>query len=276
MLKPQDILVILKLIAVGSKPWAYNKLAVELGMSPSEVHAAIKRALAAGLAIQNKDKIIPNIRNLEEFIIHGLKFVFVPVRGELLRGMVTSYAAAPLSNTIVADNEPPPVWPDPEGEIRGMAFSPLYKSAPEAARRDRALYELLVLVDGIRGGRAREREVAIKEFSKRMAFYTSLQKQEEGIKMDFLVEKYRNKILSLAKKNGILNVRVFGSMARNDAGPDSDLDLLVDIKKGKSGLSLGGFLVDVSKLIHRKVDVVTEKSLHPKIKNKVLHEARSL
>ncbi len=100
--------------------------------------------------------------------------------------------------------------------------------------------------------------------------------QEVGDKMDFIVEKYRNQILTLAKQNGVRNVRVFGSMARNDANPDSDLDLMVDIEKGKSGLALGSFLADVSKLIERKVDIVTENSLHPKIKNKILHEARLL
>lgn len=103
-----------------------------------------------------------------------------------------------------------------------------------------------------------------------------INKQVLSKKMDSLIEKYRNQILSLAKENGVRNVRVFGSMARNEAAPDSDLDLLVDLEKGKSGLALGGFLVDISELIHRKVDVVTEKSLHPRIKNKVLHEARAL
>lgn len=96
------------------------------------------------------------------------------------------------------------------------------------------------------------------------------------LKMSDIVEKYRSQILSLAKENGIRNVRVFGSMARNEAGPESDLDLLVDIEKGKSGLALGGFLSDVSELVHRKVDVVTENSLHPRIRDKVLHEARVL
>jgi len=96
------------------------------------------------------------------------------------------------------------------------------------------------------------------------------------MKMDDLIEKYRSQILLLAKENGVRNVRVFGSMARNEAGPDSDLDLLVDIEKGKSGLALGGFLFDVSELVHRKVDVVTENSLHPRIREKVLHEARAL
>lgn len=95
-------------------------------------------------------------------------------------------------------------------------------------------------------------------------------------RMSNIVEKYRNQILALARENGVRNVRVFGSMARNEAGPDSDLDLLVDIEKGKSGLALGGFLEDVAELTQRKVDVVTEKSLHSRIREKVLLEARAL
>lgn len=91
--------------------------------------------------------------------------------------------------------------------------------------------------------------------------------------MDALIEKYRDRILELARDNGVRNVRVFGSMARNEAGPDSDLDLLVELEQGKSGLALGGFLVDVAELTHRRVDVVTEKSLHPRIRDRVLHEA---
>jgi predicted nucleotidyltransferase len=54
-------------------------------------------------------------------------------------------------------------------------------------------------------------------------------------------------------------------MARNDANEDSDLDLLVELEDGKSGFAMGGFLEDVTNLLHRKVDVVTEKSLHPAI-----------
>jgi len=94
--------------------------------------------------------------------------------------------------------------------------------------------------------------------------------------MDLLVENNRQKILSAARKNGVRNVRVFGSMARNDANDESDLDLLVELEEGKSGFALGGFLEDVSNLVHRKVDVVTEKSLHPSIRDKVLLEARTL
>lgn len=171
ILKPQDIVVLLKLVAIGPVKWSYLGLAYELEMSPSEVHAAVGRTLAAGLAVRIKDDVRPHIRNLEEFLVHGIKYVFVPERGELTRGITTSSAAAPLNAYLVPSAEPPLVWPDPEGDVRGMSFSPLYKSVPQAARRDEPLYQLLVLVDAIRGGRAREREIAIRELQKRLAHY---------------------------------------------------------------------------------------------------------
>ncbi len=170
-LKPQDILFLLKLVAMGKKPWSFNKIAVELGMSPSEVHAAAQRALAARLAIKEGENIWSNIRNLEDFLFHGIQYVFVPERGGLDRGMPTAYASAPMDSWFVADNEPPPVWPDPEGKVRGESFSPLYKSVPVAAKNDPKLYELLALVDAIRGGRARERDIAKKELKKRFEQY---------------------------------------------------------------------------------------------------------
>lgn len=171
ILKPQDVLVVLKLVAMGQKPWSYAWLAVQLGVSPSQLHSAVKRALAAQLAVRKGDDIVPNIRNLEEFLVHGLKYVFVPERGELTRGIPTGHAAPPLNKHFASSTEPPPVWPEAQGEVRGMAFSPLYSLVPRAARSDPQLYELLVLVDAIRGGRARERELAIKELRKRLEQY---------------------------------------------------------------------------------------------------------
>jgi len=167
-LKPQDVLFLLKLVAMGQNRWSFNSLALELGMSPSEVHAAAKRSQQARLAVKKKDSIVPNKRNLEEFLLYGIQYVFVPERGEMNRGMPTAHAAEPLVSEFINDIEPSPVWPDPEGGVRGESFSPLYKSAPQAARKDRALYMLLALVDAVRGGRAREREMAKKELSKRL------------------------------------------------------------------------------------------------------------
>jgi hypothetical protein len=167
ILKPQDVLVLLKLVSIYPHEWAYNTLAVDLGMSPSEVHAAVQRSIKAGLANQGDSQIKPNISRLEEFLVYGIQYVFVPDRGELTRGMPTAFAAKPLLGKIVMPDEPAPVWPDPEGSERGQAFSPLYKSVPKAARKDAILYEYLVIVDAIRGGRAREREMAVKELKLR-------------------------------------------------------------------------------------------------------------
>lgn len=170
-LKPQDILFTLKLISMDKKPWSFNEISLDLGMSPSQVHSAAQRAVAAQLAFKEDGKIRPNIRNIENFLLHGIQYVFVPERGALDRGMPTAYASSPMSSHIVADNEPPPIWPDPEGEVRGESFSPLYKSVPVAAKKDPKLYDLLALVDSIRGGRARERSIASKELKNRLAQY---------------------------------------------------------------------------------------------------------
>lgn len=171
ILKPQDILVMLKLVALGRVPWSYSWLAMSLGMSPSQLHTAVRRALAAQLAVKKEDLIVPHIWNLEEFIVHGLRYAFVPEIGRPSRGIPTAYAAPPLNKHFPESSEAPPVWPDAEGTVRGVAFSPLYKLVPQAARSDPALYELLALVDAIRGGRARERALAIKELGKRLAEY---------------------------------------------------------------------------------------------------------
>jgi hypothetical protein len=80
----------------------------------------------------------------------------------------TIYTVDPLKSFLPETDEPQPVWPDPMGEVRGVSFSPLYKSVPRAARKDQALYELLVLVDAIRSGRAREREMATREIQRRL------------------------------------------------------------------------------------------------------------
>jgi hypothetical protein len=171
ILKPQDVVILLKLVAMGKANWSFSTLSVDLFMSPSEIHAGIHRAMAANLAVKIIDRVSPAVRSLEEFVTHGIRYVFIPDRGEITRGMPTLYAGPPLSQMIVPSNDPPPVWPDPEGNVRGQSFAPLYKSVPKAARHDRQLYELLVLTDAIRGGRTREREMAIKELSKRLKNY---------------------------------------------------------------------------------------------------------
>lgn len=165
-LKPQDVVILLKLICVGDKKWSYLSLSDALSMSPSEVHAGVQRAISARLI--NPQSNFPTIRALEEFLIHGVKYAFPAERGGVTRGIPTGFAAPPLSDIIAQPDELPPVWPYPLGKVRGYEFLPLYKSVPTAAREDNLLYELLALVDAIRDGRARERDIAIKELRKRL------------------------------------------------------------------------------------------------------------
>jgi len=166
ILKPQDIYILLKLVAMGESQWSYASVASDLFMSASEIHAGIKRAVAARL--MSSDSVRPLKKSLEEFLIHGVKYAFPPDHGGLTRGVATGYAAPPLKDIITQPNEPPPVWPDPEGNTRGYEFSPLYKTVPKAAAKDAKLYELLAIVDAIRDGRAREREIAVKELKARL------------------------------------------------------------------------------------------------------------
>ena len=97
-----------------------------------------------------------------------------------------------------------------------------------------------------------------------------------AIDMHRLIERHRTEIRVLAEQRGLRNVRVFGSMARGDADEKSDVDLLVTLPKGTSGLALGGLLMDVQDLLQRRVDVLTEAALHPMIRDRVLSEAQPL
>lgn len=169
ILKPQDVVVLLKLVALGESGWTYQRLANELSLSPSEAHAGVRRAVAARLMTDGKSttgRPIPEA--LKEFVLHGVKYAFPPERGQLTRGLPTGYAAPPLNKVIAQGSEPPPVWPHAQGQVRGYALKPLYKSVPAAAERDPALYELLALVDAIRDGRARERALATREIEARL------------------------------------------------------------------------------------------------------------
>ena len=80
-LKSQDVLVLLKLVAQRNEPWTYNSLATELDLSPSQVHAAVQRAIKSDLAYETDDQVRVHVRNLEEFLVHGMRYIFVPKPG---------------------------------------------------------------------------------------------------------------------------------------------------------------------------------------------------
>ena len=166
VLKPQDLFILLKLVSTGQQEWSYACLAAELCMSSSEVHAGVKRAIAAGLMDASRQR--PVLSALEEFLVHGARYAFPPELGGPTRGVPTAYAGPPLRDLITQPASLPPVWPDLNGDTQGFSFSPLYRTVPDAARKDQGLYELLVLTDAIRGGKARERQLAARDLSARL------------------------------------------------------------------------------------------------------------
>jgi hypothetical protein len=192
-LKPQDVLVVLKLCSIAARsPGERSRrpgmavLGAELGMSSSEVHAAMRRCKDSGLlqsdaAVPPEESAPPlkmkgrpgserpNVSAIEEFLVHGLKYAFPPRRGEPTRGVPTSYGAPPLDKIIRAGADPVPVWPWAEGKVRGVSFEPLYRTVPFAALQDVELYELLALTDALRDGRARERKTAADLLKKRLS-----------------------------------------------------------------------------------------------------------
>jgi predicted nucleotidyltransferase len=87
------------------------------------------------------------------------------------------------------------------------------------------------------------------------------------------LQEKRQEILKIAAKHGAYNVRIFGSVARGDADEASDLDVLVELEPNRSLLDLGGFLADMQDLLGCRVDVVTEKGLKNRIRDRVLQEA---
>lgn len=87
------------------------------------------------------------------------------------------------------------------------------------------------------------------------------------------LQRQRDQILDVASRHGARNVRIFGSVARGEADERSDVDFLVEMERGRSLLDLGGFLMDLEELLGKRVDVVTEKGLKSRIRERVLREA---
>ncbi len=92
-------------------------------------------------------------------------------------------------------------------------------------------------------------------------------------KVQRLLTEKHDEILRIAARHGAKNIRVFGSVARGDADAASDVDVLVDMEPGRSLLDMGGLLMDLQDVLGCSVDVVTERGLRPRIRDRVLKEA---
>ncbi len=163
--KSQDVVVALKIALGGLRP-SYADLALQLGMSASEVHASVRRLIDSRLLDPDSKGIRRDA--LRNYLVHGVPHAFPASPKEITRGIPTAWAAPAMAKKTVGADQIPPVWPDPDGSVQGAAVEPLYGSVPRAARKDPELYALLALVDALRIGRARERNIAEKEIGRRL------------------------------------------------------------------------------------------------------------
>jgi hypothetical protein len=163
-MRPQDVAILLKIVALGDSSWTGAEVARALHLSAAEVSNSLKRSALAGLIDGTRRRVSRGA--LLEFLKHGLPYVF-PVRpGGVVRGVPTAHAAPPLRVKFAGADAY--VWPYAKGQAQGQALAPLYTGAAAAALEDPALYELLALADALRVGRARERSEAEKELAKRL------------------------------------------------------------------------------------------------------------
>ncbi len=163
-MKPQDILVLLKIIALDNKEWQQLILAQELNMSQSEISQSLQRSKYAQLLDFSGKKV--NKIAFYDFLIHGMSYVFPQRPAAVVRGIATAHSAAPINEMIQATEVY--VWPYAKGNIRGQAIIPLYNSAVDASLKDATLYELLAMVDVLRVGSTREKGMVKLELKKRI------------------------------------------------------------------------------------------------------------
>jgi hypothetical protein len=147
-MRPQDIVILLKIIALDEAEWYNKDLAFQLDISNSEVSESLNRSLTGGLIRDDKQTVCRE--ELLEFLVYGLKFVFPAAPGRLLRGMPTAFSAPVLNDEFVVDD--PHVWPAKGHSTKGISIAPLYKTVPGACDDDSRLYDLLALTDALRVG----------------------------------------------------------------------------------------------------------------------------
>jgi hypothetical protein len=161
-MRPQDIVILLKIIALGKTLWQAKDIAQTLYISSSEVSESLNRSSTAGLIDYNKKRV--NKQSLLEFLEYGIHYVFPQQPGSMTNGIPTAHSHPYLRQFF--DSDIFYVWPDIHGKERGLSIEPFYPKQTTAVKNDETLYKLLALVDVIRVGKQREINVAVKELSK--------------------------------------------------------------------------------------------------------------
>ena len=161
-MRPQDVAILLKIIALDGQNWQLVGLSNALRISISEISESLNRSRIASLIDYNKKMI--NRQNLLEFLEHGVKYVFPQEPGAMVRGIPTAHSHPFMKNTFISEINY--VWPDMKGEVMGLLIEPFYPKQVEAVIEDQEYYKLLALVDVVRVGKVREIKHAINELRK--------------------------------------------------------------------------------------------------------------
>lgn len=163
-MRPQDVVVLLKIAAKRNQPWMMKDLSIELGISASEISESLNRSVIAGLISQDKKNLMKLA--LLDFLEYGLRYVYPQRPGPLVNGIKTAHSALPLCEKISSEEHY--VWDYPDGKVRGQSIEPLHPNIPSACLKDPTFYELMALCDALRVGRVREKNMAIDELKARI------------------------------------------------------------------------------------------------------------
>lgn len=161
-MRPQDVAILLKIIAINDPEWQLKPLSASMGISLSEISESLNRSKLAGLV--DFDKKRPVRSALWEFIEHGVKYVFPQEPGSITRGILTAHSHAYMKQFIKSDQNY--IWPSFKGKFMGQSIQPFYERQVEAVKDDPEFYKLLALVDVLRVGRVREIEIAKEELAR--------------------------------------------------------------------------------------------------------------
>lgn len=161
-MKPQDIVILLKIVLLGKKECRYQDLSRALFISVAEVNASLNRSRLAGLIDFNRKRV--NRLVLLEFLQQGLQYVFPVEPVSMCKGIPTAHCLPSMKSKIINDSIF--VWPDVSGVEIGQSIEPLYDNQVNAAKDDPFLYEVLAMIDMLRVGKSRDRLIALNQLKK--------------------------------------------------------------------------------------------------------------
>jgi hypothetical protein len=162
IMRPHDIVILLKIISIQERPWQYRDLSGELYIPISEISHSLRRSDRAGLVNMETRKVA--CLSFMEFLQYGFRYVFPVSPGALVTGTPTAHSHPFYKQFFKSELEF--AWPDEDGTIRGLSIEPLHPNVPKAVKKDETLYKLLASIDILRVGKVREMNLAIEELKK--------------------------------------------------------------------------------------------------------------